>query len=337
MVTCQWTIHHGWAAPKLQPFGPLSIMPSASCLHYATQCFEGLKLYRGYDGKLRLFRPELNATRLLMSATRVALPAFDPKELLSLMAALCAVDGRKWLPDPGTFLYMRPLVIANDPALGVKRPHEALICIMLSCYLTMDHGLFTDGLRIQASKDNMVRAWPGGYGFAKVGANYGTMLAAQAEALDRRYDQILWLFGPEREITEAGAANIFFVWRNLETDRLELVTPSLSQLILDGITRKSVIELAKDRLTDIDVVERRVTISEVFVAAEEGRLLEVFVTGTAYFVVGVQEISWTSTISLPIGERSCGKYALIFKNWMEDIMYGKMEHSWGYVVKEQPA
>jgi branched-chain amino acid aminotransferase len=334
MITCQWTAQHGWAPPELQPFGPLSIMPSASCLHYATQCFEGLKLYRGYDGKLRLFRPDLNASRLLMSATRIALPAFDPKEVLSLMIALCAVDGKKWLPDPGTFLYMRPLMIANDPALGVKIPSEAMLCIMLACYLTMDHGVFASGLRVLASKEDTVRAWPGGYGFAKVGANYGTILTSQAEAMGRKYDQILFLFGPEGEITEAGAANVFFVWRNADTNQLELVTPALSQLILDGITRKSVIELAKDRLPDVKVIEKRLTILEVFAAAQEGRLVEAFVTGTAYFVVGIEDITWEDTLSLPIGKRNCGEYAFKFKTWMEDIMYGRVEHDWGHVVEE---
>jgi branched-chain amino acid aminotransferase len=173
MLTVSWTAATGWQTPQIKPYGPLSLMPTASCLHYATECFEGMKLYRGYDGKLRLFRPNLNAARMVNSATRIALPAFDPEELLKLIVKLCAKDGGKWLPKshPGSFLYIRPTMIANDPALGVQKPKEALLYIILACFPHMDTN--PAGMKLLASKDDMVRAWPGGFGFAKVGANYG--------------------------------------------------------------------------------------------------------------------------------------------------------------------
>jgi len=98
MITCSWTQATGWGVPELQPYGALTLMPTASCLHYATECFEGMKLYRGYDGKLRLFRPSLNANRMRMSAARIALPSFNPDELIKLITKLCATDGPKWLP-----------------------------------------------------------------------------------------------------------------------------------------------------------------------------------------------------------------------------------------------
>lgn len=130
MVTCQWTSTGGWAAPRLQPYGPLQLMPTASVLHYATECFEGLKFYRGHDLKLRLFRPNRNTRRMLNSATRISLPAFAPDELQKLIETLVAVDGEKWLPKsrPGTFLYLRPTMIATAAALGVQKPKEALLC-----------------------------------------------------------------------------------------------------------------------------------------------------------------------------------------------------------------
>lgn len=173
MLTVSWTCTTGWQAPQLRPYGPLSLMPTASVLHYATECFEGMKLYRGHDGKLRLFRPHLNAKRMLMSATRIALPGFDPEELLKLVVKLCATDGEKWLPKsrPGSFLYVRPTMIANDPALGVQKPKEALLYVILCVFPNLDKG--AEGMKLLASKDDMVRAWPGGFGFAKVGANYG--------------------------------------------------------------------------------------------------------------------------------------------------------------------
>lgn len=130
MVTCQWTSTGGWAAPHLQPYGPLQLMPTASVLHYATECFEGLKLHRGHDLRLRLFRPNRNTRRRLNSATQISLPAFDPDELQKLIETLVAVDGEKWLPKsrPGNFLYLRPTMIATAAALGMQKPKEALLC-----------------------------------------------------------------------------------------------------------------------------------------------------------------------------------------------------------------
>ncbi len=149
-------------------------------------------------------------------------------------------------------------------------------------------GLKKPGLKLLASKDDMVRAWPGGFGYAKVGANYGPSLLAQAEARERGYDQILWLFGPQCDVTEAGASNFFVVWRTRE-GRLQLVTAPLDdKIILDGVTRRSVLELARERLSKtwegfegLDVLERKYRMGEVEEAIEEGRLIEAFAAGTA--------------------------------------------------------
>jgi branched-chain amino acid aminotransferase len=339
MVSCQWTAAAGWATPKLHKYGPLEIMPSSSCLQYATQCFEGLKLYRGYDGQLRLFRPDLNAERLLFSATRIALPAFPPKELLTMIERICAVDGEKWLSsEPGTFLYLRPTMIANDPALGVRKPSEALLYVILAMFPPMDQGHFGHGLKVLASREDMVRAWPGGFGSAKLGANYGPTLIGQAEAQSRGFDQVLWLFGPEGYVTEAGAANFFVVWRHAETNKLQLVTAPLSDgLILNGVTRRSVMDLTRERLASgedgLEVVEQRLTIGDIIKAFDDGRLLEAFVSGTAYFIVGVEEITWNDrTLKLPVGDGNCGTYARKVKCWLQDIMYGKTQHDWAHVI-----
>ena len=225
MIQARWTASSGWDAPSLQPYGPLSLMPTASVLHYATECFEGMKLYRGFDGRLRLFRPRLNCNRMLISTNRIALPAFAPPELLKLIVALCARDGPKWLPKdrPGAFLYIRPTMIASDSALGVQRPREALLFIILCCFPSLDTRTAAAGgagMRLLASCDDTVRAWPGGFGYAKVGANYGPSLVAQGEARALGYDQILWLFGERCSVTEAGASNFFVVWRRSEERRV---------------------------------------------------------------------------------------------------------------------
>ena len=349
MVTCVWTSSHGWHAPQLRPYGPLTLMPTASCLHYATECFEGMKLYRGYDGSLRLFRPDLNANRMLQSATRIALPAFNPSQLLSLIVKLCATDGPKWLPPsrPGSFLYIRPTLIASDSALGVQKPSEATLFIILSCFPTLDQK--PAGMRLLASREDMVRAWPGGFGYAKVGANYGPTLVCQAEARQKGFDQILWLFGEGAKVTEAGASNFFVVWRSKD-GKVEVVTAPLEgRIILDGVTRRSVLQIVGERLsaetdgllggTEVEgvrIVEREYGICEIVEASREGRLLEAFVCGTAFFVCGVSEIEWKGeSIRMPVGSDGSGDYSRLIKGWLKGIMYGKERHEWGYIVEEE--
>lgn len=347
MIQASWSSTTGWAAPTLQPYGPLSLAPTASCLHYATECFEGMKLYRGHDGKLRLFRPNLNCNRMLMSTNRIALPAFDPKELLKLIVKLCATDGAKWLPKdrPGQFLYIRPTMIATDSALGVERPKEALLYVILCCFAPM--GDMSGGIKLLASQDDMCRAWPGGFGYAKVGANYGPSLVAQGEARKMGYHQILWLFGEDCTITEAGASNFFVVWRNKESGRLELVTADLNEkIVLDGVTRRSILELARAKLAvgyegleKLDIVERKFNIFEIVDAAREGRLVEAFAAGTAWFVAPISQIHFRGEdIEVPMKKGQAGEYADVVRGWLKGIMWGSdgMEgHEWGYVVEEK--
>lgn len=282
MITATWNSTTGWAAPQLRPYGPLSLMPTASVLHYATECFEGLKAYRGHDGKLRLFRPDRNAARMLMSSTRISLPTFPPAELEKLMVALMSVDGARWLPRsrPGSFLYLRPTMIGTQPQLGVQASAEAMLYIICTFMPAMDSP--PGGLRLQTSPNDTVRAWAGGFGYAKVGANYGPTLLATAEAREQGFHQILWLYGEEKLCTEAGASNFFVVWKDKATGRPQLVTAPLDdKIILDGVTRRSVIELVGKRLPELEVVERKYTIQELADAHDEGRIIESFAAGTA--------------------------------------------------------
>lgn len=161
MVTAVWRNTTGWEAPEIKPYGPLTLMPTASVLHYATECFEGLKLYRGYDGSLRVFRIRKNCERMRRSALRIALPDFEPAELEKLIIKLCEVDGARWLPKdrPGSFLYIRPTMIGTDATLGVQMPREAMLFIIISCFPIP--AAANQGLKLLASKEDSVRAWPG--------------------------------------------------------------------------------------------------------------------------------------------------------------------------------
>ncbi|GAB7351296.1 hypothetical protein MBLNU459_g1712t1 [Dothideomycetes sp. NU459] len=359
MITARWTLESGWDAPELKPYGPLSIMPTASVLHYATECFEGLKLYRGQDGRLRLFRVRKNCERMRRSAARISLPDFEPAQLEILIKKLCSVDGPKWLPENGSFLYLRPTFIGTDPGLGVQVPKEALLYVIIACFpdwsdprnLPGATAPIADlssvvqrakGLKVLASKEDAIRAWPGGFGSAKLGANYGPSLMAQGEARARGYDQILWLFGPEANVTEAGASNFFVVWRTKQ-GQLQLVTaPLKDQIILEGVTRASVLDLARERLGKtidgvdaLEVVERQFTMGELGEAVHDGRVVEAFAAGTAFFVAPVGLIGWKDQeLEIPLAEGTTGVYAKLIKGWLSGIMYGQEQHEWGVIVDE---
>lgn len=316
-------------------------MPTASCLHYATECFEGLKLYRGYDGRLRLFRPELNCRRLQTSADRIALPAFDPNEMLKLIAALAAAEGPRWLPktEPGAFLYVRPTMIATDPCIGVQKPKEAMLMILFT--LMPPYCEKAEGLKLLASAEETVRAWPGGFGHAKVGANYGPTLKAQGEAKAKGFAQVLWLLpreGGKLDVTEAGASNFFVVWKTKEGMTQLVTAPLDGKLILEGVTRRSLLELARERLADVEVVERVFDMDEIVEAVAEGRMMEAFAAGTAFFVSAVCEIQFRGkTLEMPMKKGGQPKYATMLRGWLSDIMYGNEQHEWGYIVNEKEA
>ncbi|KAK4067787.1 hypothetical protein Trihar35433_6347 [Trichoderma harzianum] len=349
MITASWTEERGWSNPQVVPYGPISLMPSASALQYATQCFEGMKVFRGYDGRLRLFRPLYNCERMLKSATRISLPAFDPRELLKLIHKLCELEAPKWLPKdkPGSALYLRPTMIGSDSSLGFKVPEEAQLYIFMVYWpgpklVTVNgEAALQEGARLLASSVSAVRAWPGGTGSAKVGGNYGPALAEHGLAKEQGYDQVLWLFGPDRQITEAGATNIFVIWKT-PSGALQMATPPLDKdgLILAGNTRRSIIELAQDMFSvktackelQCEVLERKITMSEVEEASSSGRLMSIFVVGTAFWIQEVSEIGFNGeSIKVNIGVTT---HVPLLRERMTEIMFGKRESDWVDIVQE---
>lgn len=261
-----------------------------------------MKAYRGYDNKLRLFRPRLNCARMVRSNARVGLPSFEPDRLLDIITKFLAIECPRWLPDAGTNLYVRPAMVGSGSALGINQPPEALFFLFAALF-QQSSGLPHPGIKLLTSSPEHIRAWPGGFGSAKVGANYGPAMVSHAAAKNQGCAQTLWLFGEERLVTEAGASNFFVVWKMKGGEGVELVTSSLDTgVILDGITRRSVLEIARERLSEgcvcestkleaVEVVERPFTMSEIVEAHTEGRLIEAFVSGTAVSVSQAFEIS----------------------------------------------
>ncbi|KAL3456692.1 aminotransferase [Aspergillus heterothallicus] len=336
MITATWDISTGWANPELKSYGPLQLSPAASCLHYATECFEGLKVYRGFDGKLRIFRPDHNCARMCLSAHRVSLPTMDPTELKKLITILCSIDCPRWLPKDraGSFLYIRPTLIGTHAQLGVQTPKQAMLYIMLAFIPRLDSPV--GGMRLLTSPQDTVRSWVGGFGYAKVGANYGPSLLAGQDAQRTGFHQTLWLYG-QGECTEAGGSNFFVVWQRADGVKEIITAPLDDKIILDGVTRRSCLDVLRTRMTrEVEVTERAYTIAELFEAHAQGRILEAFVTGTAYFICPVSQIRHEGKdIHIQMGhEGAPGDITGKVKAWIYDIMYGQQQHPWGVVIPE---
>ncbi|KAL3053504.1 hypothetical protein OYC64_005941 [Pagothenia borchgrevinki] len=223
MLTINWSEKDGWQAPQIKPFQNLSLHPASSALHYSIELFEGMKAFRGVDNHVRLFRPMLNMERMHRSAERSCLPLFDKGELLECIKKLVEVD-QEWVPfSQDASLYIRPTFIGIEPSLGVSRPGEAMLFVIVGPV----GPYFTTGSFNPVSllaDPSFVRAWQGGVGAYKMGGNYGPTIAVQSEAVKRGCQQVLWLYGEQEEITEVGTMNLFIYWTN-ENGEKELFTP----------------------------------------------------------------------------------------------------------------
>ena len=292
MLEADWTREDGWEAPRILPFHMMEMHPASSCLHYGVQCFEGLKVYRGVDDKLRMFRPMDHAKRFAHSCVRMTMPAIPPPVLVDLMCELIRKEARFVPKDPGS-MYLRPTMIGTVPKLGVTPPGNVkffTICNPCGAY-------FKSGLKPMSllADPAYVRAWHGSAGGAKVGPNYGPVMLPQLRAHQRGYTQPMWLAPDDQgdyEITECGTLNLFILWKCPATGETELVTAPKSDLILPGINRLSVIEMVQQRpqilnevYGHIKVSERVVKMSEFVDALDRGLVYEFFGTGTASNVV----------------------------------------------------
>ncbi|GAA6060905.1 hypothetical protein JCM10212_003939 [Sporobolomyces blumeae] len=343
MLTVAWSLTNGWGTPEIKPYGKLELDPSATVFHYAQELFEGMKAYKGPDGKPRLFRPDLNMERMNRGAARMAFPTFDGEVLTEMIKKLVEIDQAYIPTDPGCSLYIRPTMIGTRASLGVGPSSEVLLFVICSPVAKY----YSSGAKPIAllASSKTVRAWPGGFGDCKFGSNYGPCVSPQIEAAQKGYQQILWVFGPDDELTEVGMMNCFVVFR-LEDGTLELATPSLeSGLSLPGVTRASIVSLARQHASGestipglpssssrLVVSERRITMREIVSAAERGTLVEVFGSGTAAVITSVDKIGYEGRdVAVPVegGENGFGQIAGAFLDEITKIQYGEKEgHAW---------
>ena len=314
----------GWHDARVVPYGPLSLDPACSVLHYGQEIFEGLKCYRTQEGGFQLFRPRDNFLRMKMSAERMGMAPVDVDLFMEGLLALLEVE-KEWTPkEAGTSLYIRPTMIAVDPFLGVSAAQKYMFYIILSpsgAYYA--GGLAPVGIYVE---DEYVRAVRGGIGFAKTGGNYAASILAGANAKHKGYAQVLWLDGVERRyIEEVGAMNMMFVYEGNK-----IVTPALNGSILPGITRDSVLKLAASM--GYTVEEDTMAIDEVIAAAKAGKLLEAFGTGTAAVVSPVNKICYQGE-EVQIGDGEIGKVTLQLYDMLTGLQLGKIQDTRDWITQ----
>jgi len=319
MLTIEHSVKDGWKKPVIEPTRELSIHPGAKVLHYATEIFEGMKAYRGNDNKIRLFRPDLNMKRMVTSAERSVLPTFDGNELLECIKKLVKIDA-DWVPtSKSSTLYVRPCLIGTEPTLGVSAPNQSLLFVV-----TGPVGpYFPTGFKpISLLADpQYVRAFPGGVGAYKAGSNYGPTIYVNKFANAQGCQQVLWLHGREHLITEVGTMNLFTYLKNKKGET-ELVTAPLNGLILPGVTRQSILDLARS-WNQFVVSEREMSMYELVEAYDQNRVLEMFGAGTACIVCPIERIIYegknlnipTMTNGAPVTTK--------FLNELTDIQFGR--------------
>ncbi|HOJ51558.1 MAG TPA: branched-chain amino acid aminotransferase [Syntrophales bacterium] len=323
MFTLQYHRDRGWYEPKIGPYRPFVLDPATICLHYAQMIFEGLKAYHGPGGEIYLFRPGENAKRMNRSAERMCMPPLDEELFLKAVKALVWVD-RAWLPKgKGTSLYIRPTMIATEKALGVHVSSEYLFFIILSAV----GAYYAEGFnptKIYVIEE-YTRTAPGGIGHIKAAGNYAASLYASSIAAKKGYTQVLWLDAVHRRfVEEVGTSNIFFLIDD------ELITPPLTGTILPGITRDSVITLAKH--WQIKVVERPMAMDEVVASYKSGRLREVFASGTAAVISPVGVLYYRGE-EMVINEGKTGPLTQKLYDELMGIQYGEKEDPFGWRVR----
>ncbi|WP_418972041.1 branched-chain amino acid aminotransferase [Allofournierella sp.] len=313
----------GWHDPRILPYGPLAMDPATTVFHYAQEVFEGMKAYRTAEGEIQLFRPECNGQRMVDTCDRMCIPAIPVEDYVQAVAALVDLE-RDWVPHAdGASLYIRPFIIGTDVGLGVhasKSYKFIIICSPSGAY-------YAEGInpvRIYV-EDEYIRAAPGLTGFCKCGGNYAASIKAGALAEEKGFAQVLWLDGVEKKyVEEVGSMNIMFKIGG------KVYTAACTGTVLPGVTRRSCIELCRD--WGYEVVEGPLAIDDVMAAARDGRLEEVFGTGTAAVISPVGELVWKDEQAV-IGGGKIGPLTQKLYDTLTGIQWGKLPDEKGWTCR----
>lgn len=321
MFAMDYSTEKGWHNPSVEPYAPFELYPSAMVLHYGQAIFEGIKAFRTADNRVAVFRTRDHLNRFNRSADIICIPNIDVELVRQGIFKAIELD-KHWVPQTeGTALYIRPVIIATDPYVGVKVSDTYKLFVMFSPVGAYYAAGFNP-IKIKV-EDKFVRTVAGGIGEAKTPANYAASLRAGEYAKKEGFAQVLWLDGIEKKyIEEVGTMNIFFKIKD------EIITPALTGSILDGITRKSVLELGK--AWGMKVSERRITIDEVFEAYDKGELQEVFGSGTAAVISPIGELTWKGRTIIINGNKT-GETSQKLYDAITGIQYGKMQDAFGWV------
>jgi branched-chain amino acid aminotransferase len=321
MLLAEWREGAGWGEIRIEPYAPFMLDPAAMVFHYGQEIFEGLKAYKWADGRIALFRPEMNARRFNQSAERLCMPTIPEELFLQGIEQLVSLE-RDWIPTaPGTSLYIRPAMIAVEPVLGVRPSRHYYFYVILSPVGDYYPAGFNP-VSIMV-EDRFVRAAPGGTGEAKTGGNYASSLLAAMEAKRKGFDQVLWLDGRERRyIEEVGSMNMFFTYGDT------IVTAPLAGAILPGVTRDSVLKLAG--LLGYAAEERPIDVDDLVADIKNGKITEAFGAGTAAVITPVGRLCYKDE-TLCVADGNVGAITRHLYDTLTGIQTGKAEAPGGWV------
>ncbi len=321
MFLMKYTEGKGWHDAAVVPYAPFMLDPACMVYHYAQECFEGMKAYRTESGDVQLFRPDRNAARMASTHKRLCIPEIPQEDFVQAVKTLVSVD-KDWVPSsPGTSLYIRPFTIATEPHLGVKPSDSYLFCVILS----PSGAYYSSGfapVKIYVENE-LTRSSVGGTGFIKCGGNYANSLYGQEKAHKLGYSQVLWLDSVHRRyVEEVGSMNCFFVVEDT------IYTAPLTQgTVLPGITRESCIELLRGK--GYTVKEEALAIDDILQYAKEGKLREIFGTGTAAVVSPVGEIRYKDDV-IKLCEEP-GEITMMLYDTLTGIQYGRLPDTKGWI------
>ncbi len=323
MFVLDWDQGIGWHDARIVPHEPILLDPACVTLHYAQETFEGLKAYRRADGKIQLFRPEMNARRMMKSNERLCMPQLPEEMFVEAVRAIVDVE-KDWVPsEPGTSLYIRPFTFATEAALGVHMASSfkfIIICTPVGAYYA--EGINPVKILVE---DELVRAVKGGTGFTKCGGNYAASILGQVRAEEKGYTQVLWLDGVERKyVEEVGTMNILFKIAGA------FYTAPIEGTVLEGVTRDSIIHILKD--WGYPVYEQRLSIDDLMKAGHDGTLEEAFGTGTAAVISPVGELAYRGD-TVTVNEFQIGEVSQRLYDYLTGIQWGREEDRYGWTVE----